>query len=74
LRHGGEINRRVGRWQGLDTSLARATDGYLADKLHSIGYPDWSFATILSRSPAGSSARYEPDGPQPSEMLSRSPH
>ncbi|WP_246583404.1 hypothetical protein [Bradyrhizobium iriomotense] len=31
------------------------------------------FATILSRSPAASSARYEPDGPQPAEMLSRSP-
>jgi len=32
-------------WQGLDTNLAHETDGYLAGKLRSIGYPDWSDAT-----------------------------
>ncbi|WP_041748497.1 hypothetical protein [Bradyrhizobium cosmicum] len=28
-------------WQGLDTSLARETDGYLAGKLRSIDFPNW---------------------------------
>ena len=32
-------------WQGLDTNLAHETDGYLAGKLRSIGYPDWNDAT-----------------------------
>jgi len=32
-------------WHGLDTSLARETDGYLASKLRSIGYPDWNDRT-----------------------------
>ncbi|MGY8634760.1 hypothetical protein RAD15_20010 [Bradyrhizobium sp. 14AA] len=32
-------------WQGLDTSLARETDGYLAGKLRSINYPDWNDPT-----------------------------
>ena len=32
-------------WQGLDTSLARETDGYLASKLRSIGYPNWNDPT-----------------------------
>lgn len=29
-------------WQGLDTSLARETDGYLAAKLRSIDFPNWN--------------------------------
>ena len=33
-------------WQGLDTSLARETDGYLAAKLRSIGYPNWNEPTL----------------------------
>lgn len=32
-------------WHGLDTSLARETDGYLAAKLRSIDYPDWNDRT-----------------------------
>ncbi|WP_245477208.1 hypothetical protein [Bradyrhizobium guangzhouense] len=32
-------------WQGLDTSLARETDGYLAAKLRSIGFPNWNEPT-----------------------------
>ncbi|QFI77108.1 hypothetical protein F8237_07625 [Bradyrhizobium betae] len=28
-------------WHGLDTSLARETDGYLANKLRSIDFPNW---------------------------------
>ncbi|MCK1386563.1 hypothetical protein IVB31_20115 [Bradyrhizobium sp. 21] len=32
-------------WHGLDTSLARETDGYLAGKLRSIDYPDWNDPT-----------------------------
>ena len=32
-------------WQGLDTSLARETDGYLAARLRSIDYPDWNDRT-----------------------------
>jgi hypothetical protein len=29
-------------WHGLDTSLARETDGYLAGKLRSIDFPNWN--------------------------------
>ncbi len=32
-------------WQGLDTSLARETDGYLAAKLRSIDFPNWNEPT-----------------------------
>ena len=32
-------------WQGLDTSLARETDGYLAAKLRSIDFPKWNEPT-----------------------------
>lgn len=32
-------------WSGLDTSLARETDGYLAGKLRSIDFPDWNEPT-----------------------------
>lgn len=32
-------------WQGLDTSLARETDGYLAAKLRSIDFPNWTEPT-----------------------------
>lgn len=32
-------------WQGLDTSLDRETDGYLAAKLRSIDFPNWNEPT-----------------------------
>ncbi|WP_314952678.1 hypothetical protein [Bradyrhizobium cosmicum] len=32
-------------WHGLDTSLARETDGYLAGKLRSIDFPNWNEPT-----------------------------
>lgn len=32
-------------WHGLDTDLARETDGYLAGKLRSIDFPNWSEPT-----------------------------
>lgn len=32
-------------WQGLDTSLARETDGYLAARLRSIDFPNWNEPT-----------------------------
>jgi hypothetical protein len=32
-------------WQGLDTSLARETDGYLAGRLRSIDFPNWNEPT-----------------------------
>ncbi|MHC2495252.1 hypothetical protein ACVI8K_002168 [Bradyrhizobium barranii subsp. barranii] len=32
-------------WQGLDTILARETDGYLAAKLRSIDFPNWNEPT-----------------------------
>nr|WP_249130535.1 hypothetical protein [Bradyrhizobium diazoefficiens] len=32
-------------WQGLDTSIARETDGYLAGKLRSIDFPNWNDPT-----------------------------
>lgn len=32
-------------WQGLDTNLARETDGYLAAKLRSIDFPNWNEPT-----------------------------
>lgn len=32
-------------WNGLDTSLARETDGYLAAKLRSIDFPNWNEPT-----------------------------
>jgi hypothetical protein len=32
-------------WQGLDTGLARETDGYLAAKLRSIDFPNWNEPT-----------------------------
>ena len=32
-------------WHGLDTSLARETDGYLAEKLRSIDFPNWNEPT-----------------------------
>ena len=32
-------------WHGLDTSLARETDGYLAGKLRSIDFPGWNEPT-----------------------------
>ncbi len=32
-------------WQGLDTNLSRADDGFLAGRLRAIGYPTWSDVT-----------------------------
>lgn len=37
--------KRFGWWGGLDTSLARETDGYLAAKLRSIDFPNWNDPT-----------------------------
>jgi hypothetical protein len=37
--------QRFGWWSGLDTSLARETDGYLASKLRSIGFANWNEPT-----------------------------
>jgi len=33
-------------WRGLDTSLDRETDGYLAGKLRSIDFPNWNEPTL----------------------------
>ena len=37
--------KRFGYWSGLDTSLARENDGYLAGKLRSIGFANWNEPT-----------------------------